>query len=564
MKILVRIGPEALTRGNDSPIIVHGNKDSLRQVPTTAMTGMDRRERGSLLAALQERAFDIIVIGGGITGAGILREATLRGLRVALLEANDFGAGTSSKSTKLIHGGIRYLQEMQFHVVREAAIERKRVNRLAPHLAQPHWLTLPAKTAWHFAKYRLGVSIYEVLGQVRKPDLHFNLQDGEVTEWEPRLTGADAAVVYREYLTDDARLVVANVRAGVDAGGLAANYCGVTGLRRENQKIAGVEAKCGLTGDEIFVRGAAVINAAGPWVEQICSMDQTAAGARLVLSKGVHVSVPHEALPIRHMALMEHTDGRPVFAIPKQDVTYIGTTDTRYDKPDLWPEVLGSEIDYLFEPVRDYFGTTLTRDDCVSTWAGLRPLVAQGNRKTTQISRRDETWVSPSGLVTIAGGKLTGYRKMAEDTVDRTIELFSLKAASAVTDEPLPGGDIAGTLDNLDTATLERLVSLYGSETAEVIALGEDPVGGDARVLRGELRWAVAKEGICRLEDFVYRRSRNIVFSPNGTPEVLKAIADELSTLMDWSEEEKQDEIDRVMSRWADDLSGTESNEAAA
>ncbi len=527
------------------------------------MSGMDSRARPTTLRELSNTNFDLIIIGGGITGAGIMREASLRGLNVAVLEAEDFAAGTSSKSTKLIHGGIRYLQMGHIHVVRESARERKRVHELAPHLAEPQWLMLPAGNMFEFLKYKIGVNVYEKLGLVESPDLHFNLSRQNLAAREP-LLAVDRyphACVYREYLTDDARLVLANLRAGIEAGGTALNKMRVTGVLKENGVTNGVRATCQLTGEEVLVRARGVINAAGPWVESICDLDGLPSEKSLVLSKGVHVVIPHERLPLNEMVLMIAGDKRPVFAIPRGDVVYIGTTDSRYEKSaDVWPEVYRSELAYLFAPVQDYFNVTLTMDDCLSTWAGLRPLIAQTGKSTKEISRKDEIWVSKSGLITIAGGKLTGYRKMAEDTVDESIRLLGLTAKAESEDIPLPGGDFAGDAESyssqiandyqMSTEKALRLTRLYGGEVAKVIARGSSPIVEGSRILTGEIIWAIEEEGAINLEDVIYRRTRAAYYRPEEVPKMLGRVADLLAAELGWSVDKRNAEVESVKARF--------------
>ena len=345
---------------------------------------------------MEDVQFDLIVIGGGITGAGIFREATLKGLCAALIEAEDFASGTSSKSTKLIHGGLRYLAMGHIPVVREAARERKRVNKIAPHLAEPKWLMLPAANRIELLKYQLGVSVYERLGQVSKADRHFSLSGQRLEQQEPLLNQDNYphACLYREYLTDDARLVIGNIRAGVNAGGIAANRLQVTGLIKDDSRIKGVRAVCKINGDEIIVKGRVVINAAGPWVEQVCSLDGLTMPKTMVLSKGIHVVIPRHILPVREMVFTVASDHRPIFVIPRGDVVYIGTTDNKHPQgAEIWPEVRLAEMDYVLEPMHRYFGIRVKTSDCLTTWAGLRPLIHQQGKTTKELSRKDEVWV---------------------------------------------------------------------------------------------------------------------------------------------------------------------------
>lgn len=526
------------------------------------MNCLDVREREAALRELKSQEYDLVVVGGGITGAGILRDGGLRGLRVALIEAEDFACGTSSKSTKLIHGGIRYLAMGQVHVVREAARERKRVNRIAPHLAEPTWLTLPSKNRLQFLTYVAGVNVYERLGQVADADLHFNLSGQELAEHEPLIDrhSYPYACVYREYLTDDSRLVMANIRAGTREGGVALNRLEVTGLVKDYGRIVGVHATCRLTGEEIIVRGKAVINAAGPWVESVCRMDGLNPPKSMVLSKGIHIVVPRSRVPIRQMVLTVNDDKRPVFAIPRGDVTYIGTTDSLYPSNDVWPDVTQEEVEYLYRPIEKCFSVKLAPEDCLMTWAGLRPLISQTGRSTKEISRRDEVWVSSSGLITIAGGKLTGYRKMAEDTVNHACRLLGLDRPEPSTDKPLPGGDFSGSVESiasraadefsLSPALARRLASLYGAEISEVVKCGPRPLAPGVDILEGEVVWALHFEAALNLEDVLYRRTRAAFYLPLQIPAALPATAALMARTLGWSEDEKQSQIAGVRRRF--------------
>lgn len=511
---------------------------------------MDTRQRDTTLDELEKHEFDLVVIGGGITGAGVLREAALRGLSVALLEAGDFGSGTSSKSTKLIHGGIRYLAMGHVHVVREAARERKRVHLLAPHLAEPMSLILPAHNILQHLKYRTGVTVYEYLGQVDAADRHFNLGGEDLNRREP-LLDTEAfpwACIYREYLTDDARLVLANVRAGIAAGGRAVNYVRVEGLVKDHARVTGVRAR-DVSGREILVRARGVINAAGPWVESICEQDGLATPKPMVLSKGIHIVVNRERLTINHPIMMVSKDSRPVFAIPRGDIVYIGTTDTRYPgSADHWPRVEQDEVKYLFEPVERYFGVRLRLSDVRMTWAGLRPLILERGKSTRDISRKDEVWISKSGLITIAGGKLTGYRKMAEDTVSRAVDRLGLKARAPAEDVPLPGGESAVNIDGLEGPDV-RLARLYGSERDRVIACGGMPLVEHGMVRSGEIIWAIRQEGALTLEDVLYRRTRAALYRPDEALVAVDPASRLMAAELGWDETTRLDEVRRVRKR---------------
>ena len=529
------------------------------------MTVLDATARDVTLASLADETFDLIIIGGGITGAGILRDASQRGLKVALLEARDFSSGTSSKSTKLIHGGLRYLAQGYVGLVREGALERKRVHQIAPHLAEPRWLMLPARSTIEWLKYKVGVIAYEALGEIDGKDRHFDVAGGDLAEYEPLIDRSKypRACVYREYLTDDSRLVLANIRAGIEAGGIAANRLAVTGVMKDYGRVNGVRARCGLTGADVIVKGRGVINAAGPWVESVAKFDGLITPKSLVLSKGVHIVVSREKLPLTQMMMTITKDKRPVFMIPRGEVVYIGTTDSRYERKDEWPEVLPEEIDYLLKQPAEYCNLHLTRDDCVTTWAGLRPLISQSGKSTREISRKDEVWVSESGFITIAGGKLTGYRKMAEDTVDRACELIGCRVAPHNRDEPLPGGDFSQSTESLAldlTQTwpvpeerAQRLVSLYGAESRDVLAFGDGEIVPGAGLVEGEIHWAITREGAQTVEDILYRRTRAAYYEPSRMESLIEPVARLASKTLKWSDEEQRAQIAAMRARFSED-----------
>ena len=298
-----------------------------------------------------------MVIGGGITGAGIAREMSQRGLSVALLEAEDFASGTSSRSSKLIHGGLRYLAMGDLALVRETALERKHIVASAPHLAERRWMLVPSRSRAGMLKIRVGVSTYERLGAVDEEDAHSNWGARDLQAHEPIVNHKHTpwACIYREYLTDDARLVMANLRAAVRDGAVVLNHAPVDSIPREGERAAGVEASCTLTGRRFRVRAGAVVNAAGPWVEAVRKLEDRAAKPLLVLSKGIHIVLPRERLPLHNMIVMGTHDSRSIFAIPRGGIVYIGTTDTLHpDGAEVWPSITTEDVEYLLEPLPRY------------------------------------------------------------------------------------------------------------------------------------------------------------------------------------------------------------------
>jgi glycerol-3-phosphate dehydrogenase len=525
-------------------------------------------DRERTLQALESERFDLVVIGGGITGAGLARAATLRGLSVALLEAEDFASGTSSRSSKLIHGGLRYLALGDVRLVREMALERKVIFRLAPHLAERRWMVLPVRSRAGLLKFRAGIATYEKLGAVEREDTHQNWSSRDLEREEPLLDRSryPYACAYREYVTDDARLVLANLRAAAASGAHLLNHAPVDGIPLENGKAAGVEATCRLTGRSFRVRGSCVVNAAGPWVEAVRRMEEPDAPALLHLSKGVHVVVPASRVPLRNMLLFSRGDGRSTFAIRQRDVVFIGTTDTTYEHgPQVWPEISIEDVQYLLEPISHLLSVEpLTPSDVTAAWSGLRPLLAEPGKKPTDISRKDEVMVSPAGVVTVAGGKLTGYRPTVERVLGSVAQVLGRELPD-VEEGPLPGGDFDGDLDRLARSLVEefgvsetvgaRLARLYGCEAPEVAGLGAAPVAENAPVLAGEIDWSVLEEGAARVEDVVYRRTRAALYEPEAAQRIVDPVAERMGELLGWDRKQIGEEVERTRARLVSDLS---------
>jgi glycerol-3-phosphate dehydrogenase len=543
---------EAETPGPETPAAISAAARS---------ESMDRLERGR---------FDCLVIGGGISGAGVARAAAQRGQSVALLEAADFASGTSSRSSKLIHGGLRYLAMGDIDLVRTTALERKEIHRLAPHLADPRWVVVPARSRAGLLKFRTGITAYEKLGAVAREDRHRNWYADDLEREEPLVDRSEyaQACVYREYLTDDAHLVLATLRSAVALGAEVLNHAPVDVIVREAGVAAGVEAECAFTGRRIRVRARCVVNAGGPWVEAVRRLEDPAAPPLLHLSKGVHVVVPAARLPVNHILILATRDRRSVFLVRRGDVVFVGTTDTSYPGGGAaWPEITGDDVDYLLEPLaRDLACEPVQRKDVVGAWAGLRPLIAEPGKRPHEISRRDEIMLGPARVVTLAGGKLTGFRPMAQATVAKAAEVCGLDLAPvpAEAEAPLPGGDLAGDLAGfeaslgrefgLSATVASRLARLYGSEARDVARAGTEPLVAGGPVLASEVAWNALVEGAATVEDVIYRRIRNALFVPEAREASLLPIADRLAGLLGWSDERKRGEVDRARARLDADL----------
>ena len=533
--------------------------------PSTSLTPSSR---SGLLAGLESERFDLVIIGGGITGAGVARDAARRGLRVALVEKDDFAAGTSSRSSKLIHGGLRYLATGEVGLVRETARERQAVHQMAPHLAEPCWMVVPAHNRASLMKFRAGIGTYEKLGAVGDADRNLSWDRDALAEQEPCIRRDEFpwACAYREYMTDDARLVLAVLRDAVGSGAVVASRLPVVDVIWEGGQVDGVAAACEVSGDRVEIRADAVVNATGPWVERLARFEQEAAADRLHPSKGIHIVVDAARLPVRNLVIMGTPDKRSIFVLPRGDTVAIGTTDTSYQgKRLLWPEIERTDVEYLLHPLKRYFDVDpLGFDDVVAAWSGVRPLVAQKGKEATEVSRKEEVWVGTGGMITIAGGKLTGFRTMAMTVLDSVAERLGRSLGPSPGPDPIPGGDLSSDLDGhaasvatasgVERRLADRLVRLYGSETSQVLALGHQPIVPGGRVVTGEVDWAVRVDGALTLEDLIYRRTRAAWYTPAEREDLVAPAASLMGDLLGWDEARTDAEFDAVRTRFASEL----------
>ena len=357
------------------------------------------RTRTRNLETLSNKEFDLLVIGGGITGAGILRDAALRGLRVALVERRDYAAGTSSRSSKLIHGGLRYLGQGDVALVMEAANERRAVRRIVPHLARPIQMLVPVHSRSGYLTISAGLFTYDRMARVLKEERNQMLGRDETLALEPTLR-ADriyGAGLYYEYLTDDARLVMANVKAAAALGAVAVNHAEITDFVVESGHLVGALVKDAVTGAELPVRAKIIVNAAGPWVDAVRLLQSGGERPRLHLTKGIHLVVPSERVPVSRIVVMNTLDKRSVFVVPRGAVAYLGTTDTDYEGRYDNPAITMDDAQYLLDAANATFQIDrLGFDDVVGAWAGLRPLLHQEGKKATEISRKDEIMIGPT------------------------------------------------------------------------------------------------------------------------------------------------------------------------
>ncbi len=513
-------------------------------------TNLDLRNRKALFSSLEGEVFDLLIIGAGITGTGVARDAAMRGLRVAMIDAGDIGAGTSSRSSKLIHGGSRYMAQGDLVVVRQAANERKVLRRIAPHLSLTNLMVIPSKSKVQRQAIKAFIWSYEKLGNVEKAERHEVWTRKRLHQEEPLVRATDfaGAVVFPEYLTDDARLTLGNARSAFGAGAVVVTYAAAREIIQEGSRVTGAMIESTLPGDERMasVRARIVINAAGPWVDSIRLMENKSAGKKLQLTKGIHVVMSRDRVPINRTIIMYAPDSRALFVVPRGNYVYFGTTDTFYSKTEYWPEVTREDIDYLLNTAMTYLAVApFTDGDIVSLWSGLRPLLGEEGKKPSEISRRDEIMEGPGGLLSVAGGKLTSYRAMAEQIVDRCENLLNhVPVHSTTAEEPLPGGDFFDTFEalcsriercGLTPQAAERAAFLYGSEALTIFA--------QEKGLAAEVRHAVLAEGALTLEDYWVRRSARARFDEQGGLADLEPTAAIMGPLLGWTDAEKMRQV---------------------
>ncbi|MGB1205881.1 MAG: glycerol-3-phosphate dehydrogenase/oxidase [Chitinophagales bacterium] len=524
--------------------------------------------RPQVLEAMAEKQYDLIVIGGGITGVGIALDAATRGLSCLLLEMQDFGAGTSSRSTKLIHGGLRYLKQLEVRLVREVGRERTILHQNASHLVVPRPMLLPIIEHGSLGKYStsLGLFVYDLLAGVAPNEKRSMHETETILNMEPllRIDIVEGGGLYYEYQTDDSRLVIEVLKTAVEYGADALNYAKVVDLVYENEKVVGVNFLDSLAKKRYSVRGKQIVNATGPWVDSLRKKDNSMNDKRLHLTKGVHIVVDYQRLPLQQAAYFDVPDGRMMFAIPKNDITYIGTTDTNFTKNPKRPQADLGDVNYILEGVNQVFPTVkLQLDDVRSSWAGVRPLIHQAGKSPSELSRKDEIFYAPSGLISIAGGKLTGFRKMAERTVDVVVKELYKKEKRPIKNcktakIKLSGGhfkqpdDISDYIlqlteeaigTGLTEKEIEKLVYKYGSNTPIILDILEADMRHKLpirqKILFAELQYAVNYEMVCTLSDFAIRRTGRLYFERDELDDIYFDILDELERLLKLSKQVK-------------------------
>lgn len=518
-------------------------------------------KRKQLLEEMGSREFDLLVIGGGITGAGIAHDAATRGMSVALVEMQDFAAGTSSRSTKLVHGGLRYLKQFEVKMVAEVGKERAIVYENGPHVTTPEWMLLPFHKGGTFGAFttNIGLRVYDFLAGVKKDERRKMLSADETLKKEPLIKkeGLKGGGYYVEYRTDDARLTIEVLKAAVSEGALAANYAKAEDYIYENGKITSVRVSDRLAGGETVIRAKKVVNATGPWSDKM--RDKDAPGRKkLRLTKGVHVVFDQSRFPLRQAVYFDTPDGRMVFAIPRDGKTYVGTTDTFFDQNPVNPIPLPEDVDYLLKAIRFMFpDVSVSPADVESGWAGVRPLIYEEGKKESEISRKDEIWESDSGLITIAGGKLTGYRKMAESVVDRIAERLGGGFGTCRTrDLPISGGDVGGSAKfpayveekvaegvaaGLPREFADAILQRYGTNAGKVFSyIKESGEGALPKEVEALLNYSMHHEMAAKPVDFFIRRTGALFFDIDWVRTWKDPVIRKMAEVNGWSAEEEQ------------------------
>ncbi|MDC0869965.1 glycerol-3-phosphate dehydrogenase/oxidase [Flavobacteriaceae bacterium] len=534
-------------------------------------------DRENTFKELTSKEFDVLIVGGGITGAGIALDAASRGMSVALVEKNDFASGTSSKSTKLIHGGLRYLKQFDFWLVKEVGTERAIVHSLAPHLVIPEKMILPLVEGGTYGSWltSIGLKVYDVLAAVEGDDKRKMLSKKEALTIEPLLPEniLKGAGYYAEYRTDDARLTLELIKTSLRYGAKPINYVEVTDFLYEDSRVSGAKVKDTLSNKVFDIKSKYVVNATGPWVDSLRQKNQSNTNKKLRLSKGVHLVVNHDRFPINQSVYFDIPDGRMMFAIPRGNSTYFGTTDTNYQ--DNKNDVRTSLVDamYLVSAVNNMFDdVSISIDDIKSSWAGLRPLIHEEGKPASELSRKDEIYVSNTELISIAGGKLTGYRKMAERIVDlinkKYLRRFDKVFQEVKTEKiVLSGGSFTNHKEVLKyiKSIQERITKLgfeeknaayfvynYGKQTDVILTKFDEltDVDIEQRMIKAEVWFSILYESACSPVDFFMRRTGRAYFNMDSVTKHLELVLTEFSAHFSWNNEilnKKKEELNKEL-----------------
>ncbi|MDE9364683.1 glycerol-3-phosphate dehydrogenase/oxidase [Luteipulveratus sp. YIM 133132] len=534
--------------------------------PFSATLGPSERERA--WQELTEREFDVLVIGGGVTGAGTALDAATRGLRTGLVEARDFASGTSSRSSKLFHGGLRYLEQLNFSLVAEALKERElMLTRIAPHLVHPVPFLYPlSHRGWERPYVATGLAMYDQMGGARSVPRQKHLTRGGALKLFPGLK-SDAlvgAVRYYDAQADDARHTMTVARTAAHYGAVVRSSTEVVEIIKEADRVTGVVVRDVETDERATVRARVVVNATGVWTDDVQKMAGGRGRFRVRASKGVHILVPRDRIA-GEVGLILRTEKSVLFVIPWYQHWIIGTTDTDWTHDLAHPAATAHDIDYILEHVNTVLAVPVTRDDIVGVYAGLRPLLAGESEDTSQLSREHAVARPAPGLIAIAGGKYTTYRVMAQDAVDAAAQDLGPLKDSVTEHVPLIGADGYAAMVNLEHELaaetglpewrIEHLLGRYGSQLHEVLALAEEdpsmlePVKSAEQYLRAELKYAVTHEGALHLADVLARRTRMSIETRHRGVDAAEETAAIMAGVLGWDDAKVREEIDAYVER---------------
>jgi glycerol-3-phosphate dehydrogenase len=546
------------------------------------------KNRSRIIELASAREYDLIVIGGGIVGAGIAQNAAVRGLSVLLVEKDDFASHTSSKTTKLIHGGLRYLESWQFKLTYQLSRERNLLEQLAPHLVKEISFVLPFRRGETLFSWKasLGLSLYDLLAfnfsHSHQP--HGRLSPQEIVEAAPALSQDNliGGLRFHDAITDDSRLVLAVLKSASDHGAHIINYMEAVALNMEGNTVHGIECRDRLSSKTISLRGKVCVNAAGIFSDDVLRLVKDTWKSRLVPSKGIHIVLPLSAFPTNTGLLLPTADKRYIFVLPWQRSLLVGPTDTLYHGNLNLPLPDNDEMDYLLNTVNQYNGKHhLNRGDIVAAWAGIRPLISppsSNNSSTSALPREHRIFAGPKGLINVIGGKLTNYRLMAEEAVNYALSRFPHIAVAKGTAERTKRLMLGGWLDkedfltstaviasrarklSLDPATIDHLISTYGKEALAILDLIEEESDLKERIcpefppMMAEIIHCVQNEMAISLEDFLARRIRLAMLHHKLCLEAAPKVAVMMQSLLGWDNNRLEAELQALSASLSEQL----------
>jgi glycerol-3-phosphate dehydrogenase len=553
--------------------------------PGNGQTLLSPAQRGTAWNRLGAEQFDVIVIGGGVVGAGAALDAATRGLKVALVEARDFASGTSSRSSKMFHGGLRYLEQLEFGLVREALYERElSLTTLAPHLVKPLPFLFPlTKRVWERPYIAAGIFLYDQLGGAKSVPAQKHLLKAGALRLAPGLKRSSliGAIRYYDTVVDDARHTMTVARTAAHYGAVVRTSTQVVALLREGDRVTGVRVRDSETGAVTEVCGHVVVNATGVWTDEIQALSKQRGRFRVRASKGVHIVVPRDRI-VSEVAIILRTEKSVLFVIPWGTHWIIGTTDTDWNLDLAHPAATKADIDYILGHVNKVLATPLNHDDIDGVYAGLRPLLAGESEETSKLSREHAVAVPAPGLVAIAGGKYTTYRVMGEDAIDAASEFVPTRVAPSITEKvPLLGADGYFALINqtehvgqhygLHPYRVRHLLDRYGSLIGEVLDMARErpellePITEAPVYLKVEAWYAAAAEGALHLEDILARRMRISIEYQHRGVDCAREVAEVVAPVLGWSAEDIDREVATYLARVeAEVLSQTQPDDESA